>query len=285
VIDTFPYNGEPVLPLRLQLLQDTVDEFVLVEARQTHSGLQKDVLFTDLHRHLWEPYQHKVTILIIDQFPDPTQEALDLLLAANPYIHADSVTSWFKEAYQRDFAYNYIQQQYAEQSYVVIVSDVDEIPRPDIVKHTVAAPANYKLFDAPVHLEMDMFYYNFRWQHHTPWTHAFVVNDRGCRRLNGRLTAARGVPPESKIVASGWHASYFFATDGIIRKLRSFAHTEFGSEEFLDAQKIRQCLEQGCNILGPRREKTEPLTEFDVSSLPQELQDFQTKLVFLQRFS
>ena len=37
-IDCFPYNGECIALFRLAYLWDVVDEFIIVEARETHAG-------------------------------------------------------------------------------------------------------------------------------------------------------------------------------------------------------------------------------------------------------
>lgn len=60
IIDTFPYNGEMVVELRLMHLYDAVDEFIVVESRSTFSGKHKDLLFVDRDREMFAPYFDKV---------------------------------------------------------------------------------------------------------------------------------------------------------------------------------------------------------------------------------
>ena len=59
IIDSFPYNGELVIELRLRHLFPVVDEFVVTEARETHSGKPKGELFIDRYRSTFQPYLSK----------------------------------------------------------------------------------------------------------------------------------------------------------------------------------------------------------------------------------
>jgi hypothetical protein len=59
IIDSFSYNGEMVVELRLHHLMPVVDEFVVTEARETHSGVPKNELFIDRYRSSFQPYMSK----------------------------------------------------------------------------------------------------------------------------------------------------------------------------------------------------------------------------------
>lgn len=59
IIDSFAYNGELVIELRLRHLWPVVDEFVVTEARETHSGKPKAELFIDRYRSSFQPYLSK----------------------------------------------------------------------------------------------------------------------------------------------------------------------------------------------------------------------------------
>ncbi len=59
IIDSFSYNGELVVELRLKHLYPVVDEFVITEARETHSGKPKMELFIDRYRSTFQPYMSK----------------------------------------------------------------------------------------------------------------------------------------------------------------------------------------------------------------------------------
>ena len=62
IIDTFPFNGEMVVELRLKHLHKDVDEIIVVESRVTHSGKKKDFLFVERDKSLFAPYLDKVSV-------------------------------------------------------------------------------------------------------------------------------------------------------------------------------------------------------------------------------
>jgi beta-1,4-mannosyl-glycoprotein beta-1,4-N-acetylglucosaminyltransferase len=52
-----------------------------------------------------------------------------------------------------------------------------------------------------------------------------------------------------RIKNGGWHFSYLGGVNAIKQKLKSFSHTEFNKEEFLDEQQILNSLEKGQDVL------------------------------------
>ena len=71
VLDTFAFNGDKVLEVRLALLAPYVDRFYVVEAAVTHAGNRKPVLHTstDHWRRVFAQYGDKVQVIIIEEFP------------------------------------------------------------------------------------------------------------------------------------------------------------------------------------------------------------------------
>jgi len=154
VFDVFSYNGEPVVALRLETLAPVVDRFVIVESRETFSGLLKDHLWKDVHADVFAPYADKIEWIVLDS-----------LGKGDP---------WAREATQRNAPTEWLRQQATP--YLALICDVDEIVSPDVVAQ---AKAHVGIFHTPVCLIMDFFYYNFEWRKPSKWYHAYVVNDEG----------------------------------------------------------------------------------------------------------
>eukprot|EP00611_Tribonema_gayanum_P005658 TRINITY_DN1487_c1_g1_i2.p1 TRINITY_DN1487_c1_g1~~TRINITY_DN1487_c1_g1_i2.p1 ORF type:complete len:298 (+),score=29.00 TRINITY_DN1487_c1_g1_i2:370-1263(+) len=284
IIDTFLYNGEPALQLRLEMLNNVVDEFVIVEAATTFSGVPKPFLFTDQHAALLEPYRHKVTIIIVKSFPEPSDADLRDLRSRS-YINEQSAPSWFREQHQRDLIAPYVAERYKGQQYVVLVCDADEIPNPDVLHRMRSSVDLYHALDVPTAMVMRMFYYNFSWLRFQHWPMAFAVNDQGLQAIQGKLAITRLLQMQH-IDAAGWHLCYFFNAEGVARKLRSYSHTEYSGEKFTDVAMIRRCLREGCDILNAGSDTEDETRPFDdISSLPIELQNFQKQIMFLQEYS
>jgi beta-1,4-mannosyl-glycoprotein beta-1,4-N-acetylglucosaminyltransferase len=277
IIDTILYNGEPIFELRLQLLYDVVDEFVIVEARETHSGVVKDELFTEKHAEAFEQYKAKMTVIIIDTFPNITQEWRRAHSDVE-FMNAGGLQHWYRENYQRNAVAEFIVNKFSSHRYIVLVCDADELPKPNTV---LALKTMYDALDTPVFLAMQMYYYNFNWTIPEPWLYAYAINGRGISAQH--LSEPRVANRDRHIADSGWHCSYFLNTAGLIRKLQSFAHKEFNVDSIKQEAYIRQCITNGKDLLS--RGRSHDLVPYDVSALPIELQHFNSKLLFLQEYA
>jgi beta-1,4-mannosyl-glycoprotein beta-1,4-N-acetylglucosaminyltransferase len=71
VIDSFPFNGEAIVELRLQILSPYVQRFYVIEARMTHAGQPKDALFSESPkwREIFGRYGDRISVVIVDEFP------------------------------------------------------------------------------------------------------------------------------------------------------------------------------------------------------------------------
>ena len=68
VHDCFQYIDEDVvLDLRLNYLNKFVDQFIIAEAKFTHSGEKRELLF-DINK--FKKFKDKITYLIVDQVPN-----------------------------------------------------------------------------------------------------------------------------------------------------------------------------------------------------------------------
>lgn len=67
VIDIFTYNGEAdILEIRLNVLYEHVDQFIIVEAPTTFSGKQKPLYFQE-QKERFAPFLKKIKYFIIDE--------------------------------------------------------------------------------------------------------------------------------------------------------------------------------------------------------------------------
>jgi beta-1,4-mannosyl-glycoprotein beta-1,4-N-acetylglucosaminyltransferase len=248
VIDTFCFNGEWVVPMRLEYLNDVVDAFVIVESYWTHSGIRKVELFKDRYADWFLPYSHKIHWIVVETFPEMTEE-----WAARYRSHTwmlNHQAHWFREAYQRDIAGDYIADAFRSQpSAIVHVSDADEIPRIDVFRPDILE------FDAPIYLEQAFYYYNFHWKKPTPWMRAYVVPGRLLHRPDSGVasfTHWRVCPSESSYILSnaGWHFSYFMTVPELQQKLAAFAHRECDNPQWNSEDHIRRCLTEGFDLFG-----------------------------------
>jgi beta-1,4-mannosyl-glycoprotein beta-1,4-N-acetylglucosaminyltransferase len=69
IIDCFIfYNEIDLLTYRLNILNDIVDKFVIVESTYTFSGKEKKLYFNE-NKHLFEKFNEKIIHIIVDNIP------------------------------------------------------------------------------------------------------------------------------------------------------------------------------------------------------------------------
>ena len=118
IIDTTTYFEEKLMMnLRFNILNSYVDNFIVCEARFTHSGKKKDINFK---KKDYPEFEHKITHLIIDK--EPT----DIIKKDNLNSYDLRFNSIARIRDQRNYLMEALKD-YSTEDYV-IYSDNDEIP-------------------------------------------------------------------------------------------------------------------------------------------------------------
>jgi hypothetical protein len=111
-------NELDLLTIRLEELWNYVDHFVVVEADETFSGRPKPLFFLK-HRARFKPYEDKLSYRAITHLPpNPSQSEEGRFL---------------REATQRNAIKGVVSDLNLSPTDIVIVSDVDEIPRAEVL--------------------------------------------------------------------------------------------------------------------------------------------------------
>ena len=113
IYDCFSFFNElDLLEIRLNILKDVVDKFVIVEAGETHTGKPKPLYFKENEARL-DAFKNRIIYVCIKKFP-PGHDA------------------WWNENYQRNMILDGLKD--ASPDDIIMISDLDEIPRPEIVR-------------------------------------------------------------------------------------------------------------------------------------------------------
>lgn len=247
IIDTFSFNGDLIVKLRLKYLFEVVDKFVITESRYTHSGEKKPFLFKDHFEEWFKPYESKINWVIVDEFPELTEKWLEKY-QHHSWMQRNCRQAWFNETYQRDAVASYIQNKYAGLKYIIIASDVDEIPNTDIFKKEFITNIYTQMDKDPIYLEMDMFYYNFNWLKQYKWYRAYLLKDIQLTEQYSLSYWRVSYNPNYTFRNAGWHFSYFFKPEDIQRKLVSFAHQEYNDDRWKSLDHIKNCITNGIDL-------------------------------------
>lgn len=227
VYDCFPYNNEvDVLVERFETLYNTVDRFIIVEARVTHGGKLKELTF-EKNMDKFAKYVNKVTYLAINEFPEVQGSPTD--------------KSWARERFQRDFIKNGITD--CQDDDIIIISDCDEIPSAQSVDFF---RDNLSQNNLVVGLEMNLFYYNKHVMAKDKWNEARITTYNKVKELSP--CGVRYYKPDHTISNAGNHLSYFGGVEAIAQKIEDTAHQEYNTDHYKNRMRILRAMREGKDV-------------------------------------
>ena len=141
IYDCFSYWDEDLLlDLRLNILNEFVDHFVIVEGNKTWQNNKKDLKF---NINNFNKFKNKIIYIPVTDMPD----------GDNPYI---------RENFQRNCISRGLRN--ANEDDLIIISDLDEIPNPEVIKN-FKPNMKYAVFK-----QMHFYYkFNLRSKNHPFW--------------------------------------------------------------------------------------------------------------------
>jgi len=226
VYDCFTFFNElDLLEIRLQELNNVVDYFVIAEANMSHSGNPKNYILEE-NWERFKPWHDKIRRIAVDDFPETN-------------------VSWVREKFQRDALTRGLYDVSPED--LIIISDLDEIPRAEIVDMVKQDENQYERYV----LQVPLFRYKFNFlKWHTPVinnqmiiTRANVFRSPERERDYTHLWLPQA-PDVVYIEHAGWHFSYLGDDKNAIHKLQNFAHTEQNVPEIIDNFNIEKMIKE-----------------------------------------
>lgn len=128
IFDIFPFFNElDLLEIRLNILDNYVDYFVLSECTKTFSGLDKPLYFQE-NKKRFEKFNHKIIHTVIEK--DASQK--ELISRGKKY--GTEIEAQQRDTYQKDSIKDIVIQKCSEDD-IFIWSDLDEIPNPEVIEN------------------------------------------------------------------------------------------------------------------------------------------------------
>jgi beta-1,4-mannosyl-glycoprotein beta-1,4-N-acetylglucosaminyltransferase len=223
VYDCFMFFNEfDVLEIRLNELDDVVDYFVLVESTKTHQGNPKPLYFEE-NKNRFAKFLHKVIHVVVDDMPQ-TQDP------------------WVRENYQRNCIYRGIQN--CKPNDIIILADVDEIPRADVIR-------NYNINMGLTCIETKMFYYKLNYLLEGIWYKLRIfpfsaITNSDIQQFRGK----HDYDYKSIIPNGGWHFSFLGDNNHIKQKLESYGHIEYNNDYVKNDANINNAINNAVDVLG-----------------------------------
>jgi hypothetical protein len=225
IYDVFSfYNEFDVLEIRLQELWDTVDYFILLEASTTYVGNAKSYLFEE-NKARFAPYLEKIRHIKLD----------DSLEDQKKIFTNEIDDTWVREKYQRWASGRGLEGLQPED--IVIVSDLDEVPRAEIIEMIREDENDYDRYLLWIpQLQYKINYMKTQY----PSRHGVIMVTRGRAFTNPQQEREYSFfwnrKPDNTVEVDhgGWHFTYFGDEDHCVNKLKNFAHTEQATPEVID---------------------------------------------------
>jgi beta-1,4-mannosyl-glycoprotein beta-1,4-N-acetylglucosaminyltransferase len=247
IFDCFIFNNElDLLELRLNELSDVVDYFVLAEATVSFRGLPKPLVF-EQHKDRFALFLDRIIHIVVDDMPGSGSAESE---------------RWKRENFQRQALIRGLSS--ASWRDYVIVSDVDEIPRPgaieEVARKGLLIPTRYAF-------EMRAFWYYLNLEGPGLWTFSAMALRANLIDVNqfrlfgpGRWITPRHQPKRLaktikyfgtpmrwiNIPNGGWHFTFMNGPEAVREKLFHYSHACPDGENTLANAKawIEQALQQ-----------------------------------------
>ncbi len=284
IFDCFMYfDEETVLELRLNILNQYVDYFIIVESIYTHKGDKRELKFN--HKK-FKKFKDKIIYLIYDEEPKNIEQVFD-----NDDKGEKSRKYIFNAAYRENGQRNFISTglDIASDEDMILISDVDEIP--DL------SNCDFNLIKNKIILfRQDMFYYKFNLQ----LPNLIWSGTKGCKKKNllspqwlrnikdNKYFFYRIDTYFSKtkyidikfIENGGWHFSNIKTAEQIEYKLKQYLHHREFDENPMSQDEINRVINNKQAIYDLKVDKKinkigdgNKLEKYQIQKLPKFLQD------------
>lgn len=239
IVDVFRFFNEfRILQLRLEVLWDIVDYFVITESPLTHSGKPKQMNFYE-NRYNFRKYQSKI---IYNPLPSIPEDFSHLVCKRSYRLNFGDIDpnskkryiqnpiSYQREAYERDIQILGLEklEHSLDRDSVILVSDLDEIPNPEILVNTswIDHTKTYVCEQKAYLYKLNLLYYDewlgtniFRMSH-------LQDSKKGLHQIHA--DAKKG----TRVAAAGWHFSWMGDDKHFREKLAAQPESEhFDTEE------------------------------------------------------
>ena len=244
IFDCFMYFDEDlVLDVRLNLLNDFVDKFVIIESSYDHKGEKRKPLF-DVKK--FKKFENKIEYILKKDQPNNLEKILNDDNQKEHYRKSIFNASK-RESSQRNFILNGLKE--AQPNDWVIISDLDEIPNLEKINFK---NVNNKL----IFFEQDMMYYkfnlkleNFTWIGSRACKFKHLISPQWMRDIKSKrfswwrfdtLFSEKKYKDILFLENGGWHFSYLKSPKDIEKKLKSYLHHIDYDQNPLGIKKIKE---------------------------------------------
>lgn len=239
IYDCFNFFNElDILEIRLNILYEYVDYFVIVESSVTHSGQPKPFYYED-NKERFSKFIDKIIHYKVYDTPESfdnldfsTDQTINEI-----YTYINTQTNRFNRYNQPDYGRDFYQKECVRRPLincadddVIIISDADEIPNPEILIDL----KNLSLNDIIYSLNQYTYYYYLNVLKQKDWYGSKLALYKNVKNLS--FNEIRGdLSLSTKIENSGWHFSFMGGKEMVKTKITSYSARDMVTEYIISS--------------------------------------------------
>ena len=243
IFDCFTYfNDDLMTEIRLNILDEYVHKFIIVEATTDHSGKKKELHF-DLNK--FKKFKNKIRYIVVKDMPENTK----------PFFF--NRRRWHKNMVRDEYQRNQIMRGIydAKDEDLIIISDNDEIP--NLSKLRGIKIKKYAVFNQ----KFFKYKFNLFSPSQSPYQGSRIIKRK---YLKGKITPQwlryqytkrikfwqlhRYITNPTVINDGGWHFSFVISPEKIKEKMMAYGHGELNTKKFTDIEYIKHRIDNHKDI-------------------------------------
>ena len=229
-------DDDLVLDIRLNTLNEYVDQFIIAEATMDHAGNKKKLNF-DIKKFL--KFKDKINYLIIEDLPKDVESSKKGWHAAHArdQFQRDSLERGYKNFGDND---------------LIMISDIDEIPDPKKIsefkiknKYACFIQKNFQAKINRLNITEE------NWPGTKICQKKFLKSPQWLRNIKTKKKKFWNFykdKEQQNILNGGWHFSFLKKNELIQKKIKSFAHQEFNQSNLTNLENIAKRVDSGVDI-------------------------------------
>ena len=237
IYDCFTFFNElELLELRMEILNEYVDKFVIVESTITFSGKEKK-LFYEENKEKFKKFNNKIIHVIVNDTPE---DFVNLPFIENPKNKQEEIKNkilnylnisegwgrhekqWGREIYQRESIFYGLLD--CNDDDLIIVSDLDEIPN-------LGGVSSFNFNDV-FDFKQNTYYYYFNLLKEKNWSGSKLISWENLKSTS--TNSVRQNKHTTKIIENGgWHFSFMGGPDSVKIKIDAYSHQEYNNHRIL----------------------------------------------------
>ena len=279
IFDCFMFFNEDIqLDIRLNILDQYVDKFVIIESRYTHSGVKRDPVF-DIKKY--KKFESKIIYILLDKEAenlleitpddDHNKKSQKIILNGNlrEFDQRNAITRGLTEASDEDF---------------IIISDVDEIPNLENIDFSNIKEKFIFFKQIFFCYKLNLFSEKLIWYGSKMIKKKHLISPQWLRDIKDRtypfwrIDTYFSKKKHRNILFQkngGWHFSYISDAKGVEHKLKSYRHHIEYDLFGVGIKKIEEMIEKkkliynyGVDQKENKFLNTETLEELELNKLP-----------------